>query len=205
MSFNSFDPLGDEEREWLRARPQRSNVRRMWFAVLVLVVILIGLWWLIFRGLFQGDELTKVPTPSTTISAQPPKSTPPAASSFSSAERRQISDAREALNAWGEFAVSGDLSKLGDTFWKEGLQYQKLVKEAPGLQSKNSGPPPYKFALTPSQVLDASGGQKIVRGTVKVSRPGERTQSFQWDVYLRRVPGSNPEQWRLWTVANTPK
>lgn len=198
MSFNSFDPLGDEEREWLRTRPPQSSVRRMWFAVLVLVVILIGLWWLIFRGLFQDDRLTKVPAPPTTVLHQP-------ATRFSAAEQRIIADGRRALAAWGEFAVSGDLGKLDGTFWKDGLQYQKLVKEAPDLKSKHAGPPPYKFTLTPSRVLDAPGGQKIVRGTVKVSRPGERTQSFQWDVYLRRVPGSNPEVWRLWTVANTPR
>jgi hypothetical protein len=176
----------------------------MWFAVLVLVVILIGLWWLIFRGLFQGDRLTKVPPPHTTISAQPPKTTQPAATHFSQAEQRMIADARSALGAWGEFAVSGDIGQLGDTFWKDGRQYQKLAEEAPALKSKHTGPPPYKFTLTPSRVVDAAAGQKIVRGTVKVSRPGERTQSFQWDVYLRPVPGSNPERWRLWTVANTP-
>ena len=203
MSFNSFDPLGDEEREWLRARPPRANVRRMWFAVLVLVVILIGLWWLIFRGLFQGDRLTKVPTPHTTAAA--PSKSSPATSRFSAADQRIIADAQRALGVWGEFAVSGDLGKLGDTFWKEGPQYQKLAKEAPALKAKHTGPPPYTFTLTPSRVLDAPGGQKIVRGTVKVSRPGERDQSFQWDVYLRRVPGSNPERWHLWTVANTPK
>jgi hypothetical protein len=205
VSFNSFDPLGDEEREWLRTRPPRSTVRRMWFAVLVLVVILIGLWWLIFRGLFQGDRLTKVPPPPTTIAAQPPKTTQPSASRFSTAERRVISDAQRALGAWGEFAVSGDLGKLGDTFWKDGLQYQKLVQEAPALRSKHAGPPPYTFTLTPSRVIKAPQGQELVRGTVKVSRAGERTQTFEWDVYLRPVPGSNPERWRLWTVANTPK
>jgi hypothetical protein len=202
VSFNSFDPLGDEEREWLRARPQRPNVRRMWFAVLVLVVILIGLWWLIFRGLFQGDRLTKVPTPQTTAAA-PPKTS--AAPGFSQADQRVIADTQRALAAWGEFAITGDLGKLGDTFWKDGPQYQELAKEASGLKSKHIGPPPYTFALTPSRVLDGPGGQKIVRGTVKVTRPGEQGQSFGWDVYMRKVPDSNPERWRLWTVADTPK
>jgi hypothetical protein len=202
VSFNSFDPLGDEEREWLRAKPPGPNVRRMWFAVLVLVVILIGLWWLIFRGLFQGDQLTKVPTPHTTVAA-PPKSS--AATGFSAADQRVIAGAQQALTAWGEFAVTGDLGKLGDTFWKEGPQYQELAKEAPALKSKHLGSPPYKFTLTPSRVLDASGGQKIARGTVNVTRPGEQEQTFHWDVYLRKAPGSNPEQWRLWTVADTPK
>jgi hypothetical protein len=206
VSFNSFDPLGDEEREWLRARPQRPNVRRLWFAVLVLVVILIGLWWLIFRGLFQGDELTKVPPPPTTGAAQATTTTSPAEGQFSPADQRLIADARRALADWGEFAISGNVDELKDTFWTDGLQYQKLAKEAPTLKSKNIGPPPYQFALTPSRVLDAQGrqppGQKIVRGTVRVTRQGERTQNFSWDIYMRRVP--NSETWRVWTVANTP-
>jgi hypothetical protein len=209
VSFNSFDPLGDEEREWLRARPQRPNVRRLWFAVAVLIVILIGLWWLIFRGLFQGDPLTKVPSPPTTVAAQPPTTAAPGGGRFAAADQRLIADARRGLAAWGEFAISGDLTKLDGTFWKDGLQYQKLAKEAPALRSKRTGPPPYQFALTPSRVQDARdrepSGQKIVRGTVRVTRPGERTQTFNWDVYLRRVPNSNPERWAIWTVANTPK
>ncbi|HEY2960605.1 MAG TPA: hypothetical protein VGM21_20740 [Actinomycetota bacterium] len=200
MSFNSFDPLGDED--WAGTRSSRPNVRRMWFAVLVLVVILIGLWWLIFRGLFQGDRLTKVPTPHTTVAA-PSQSSP--ATGFSAADQRVIGGAQRALTAWGDFAVTGDLAKLDDTFWKEGPQREELAKEASGLKSKHLGSPPYKFALAPSRVLGAPEGQKIVRGTVKVSRPGEQEQTFQWDVYMRKVPGSNPERWRLWTVADTPK
>jgi hypothetical protein len=199
VSFNSFDPLGDEE--WTGRGSSRSNVRRMWFAVIVLVVILIGLWWLIFRGLFQGDELTKVPSAPTTGAAKAPTTT----SRFSAADQRVIADAQRALDAWGEFAISGDLAKLGDTFQKDGLQYKRLVEESPELKRKNTGPPSYKFALTPSRVLDAPDNQKIVRGTVRVTRPGERAQSFKWDIYMRRVPESDPERWQLWTVANTPK
>src|SRR4029450_5806893 len=88
VSFNS-DPLGDDERGWLGGRQPRTNVRRMWFAVLVLIVILIGLWWLIFRGLFNDDKLTKVPSPSTTAAG--------GGGQFSAAEQRVIEDARRAL------------------------------------------------------------------------------------------------------------
>jgi hypothetical protein len=201
VSFNS-DPLGDDERGWLGGRQPRTNVRRMWFAVLVLIVILIGLWWLIFRGLFDDDPLTKVPSPSTTVTA-PATTAAGGGGQFSAADQRVIEDARRALTAWGEFAVTGDVGKLKDTFWTDGPQYQKLAKEAPALKSKNIGPPPYKFTLTPAQVMDAPGGMKIVRGTVRVTRPEEQTQTFRWDIYMKRVPESNPERWRLWTVAET--
>ena len=205
MSFNS-DPLGDpvskEDSRWLGGGSPRSNVRRMWLAVIVLVVILIGLWWLIFHGLFNDDQLTKVPSPPTTLASKAPGTTA-AGGQFSAADQRVIADARQAMAAWGEFAVSGDVEKLTGTFWTDGLQYQKLAKEAPGLKQKNTGPPPYQFALTPSRVTNAPGGMKIVRGTVRVTRPGEQAQTFRWDIYLKRVPGSNPERWRLWTVAET--
>jgi hypothetical protein len=205
---SSNDPLGEpvakEDSPWLGPR---SNVRRMWLAVIVLVVILVGLWWLIFKGLFSDDQLTKVPSPSTTLASKAPGTTtaPGGGGQFSAADQRVIADARRAMAAWGEFAISGDVGKLTSTFWTDGLQYQKLTKEAPGLKQKNTGPPPYQFTLTPSRVTNAPGGMKIVRGTVRVTRPGEQPQSFQWDIYLKRVPESNPEVWRLWTVAETPK
>jgi hypothetical protein len=207
VSFNS-DPLGDpvskEESPWLGGGGPKSNVRRMWLAVVVLVVILIGLWWLIFRGLFNDDQLTKVPSPSTTLASKAPGTTAAGGGAqFSAADQQVITDARRAMTAWGEFAISGDVKKLTSTFWTDGLQYQKLAKEAPGLKQKNAGPPPYQFTLTPSRVLNAPGGMKIVRGTVRVTRPDEQTQTFRWDTYMKRVPGSNPERWRLWTVAET--
>jgi hypothetical protein len=211
VSFNS-DPLGEpvskEDSPWLGGGgggSPRSNVRRMWFAVLVLIVILVGLWWLIFRGLFSDDKLTQVPSPSTTVAQAPASTAPGGGTQFSAADQRVIADARRAMTAWGEFAISGDLSKLTSTFWKDGLQYQKLTKEAPGLKQKDTGPPPYQFTLTPSRVSNAPGGMKIVRGTVRVTRPGEQPQTFKWDIYLKRVPESSPEVWRLWTVAETPK
>ena len=196
MSFNRFDPLGEgDEREWLRSRPPRSNLRRFWFIAIVLVVVLLGLWWAIFRGLFQGDTLSPIPSGTTAAAPAQPR--------FSDQDQQVVAGAQRALQAWGEFAVTGDLATLEDTFWKQGRQYQQLVKEVAGIRRRGAGPPPYQFTLTPRQVLPGPGAQRIVRGTVRMSRSGEATRSFQWDIYMQRVAGSGNQPWRLWTVDTT--
>lgn len=196
MSFNSFDPLGEgDEREWLRSRPPRSNLRRFWFVAIVLVVVLLGLWWLIFRGLFQGDQLSRIPSGTT--------ATAPAQPSFSDTGQQVIAGAQRALQAWGEFAVTGDLATLDETFWKQGRQYQQLSKEAAAIRKRGAGPPSYQFTLAPKQVLPGPGGQRIVRGSVRMSRTGETPRSFQWDVYMQRVSGGGSQPWKLWTVDTT--
>jgi len=200
VSFNSFDPLGEgDEREWLRSRPRRGNIRRFWFVAIVLVVVLLGLWWLVFRGLFRGDELHKIPS-GTTVAARPRGGAP---AQFSAEDQRVILGARRALAAWGEFAATGDLGKLDSTFWKQGLQYKELSTEVAGIRRRHAGPPPYQFTLTPAKVLPGPAGQRVVRGTVRMSRPGEATRSFQWDLYMQRAPGSGERPWRLWTVDTT--
>jgi len=196
VSFNRFDPLGEgDEREWLRSRPPRSNLRRFWFIAIVLVVVLLGLWWAIFRGLFQGDTLSPIPSGTTAAAPAQPR--------FSDQDQQVVAGAQRALQAWGEFAVTGDLATLEDTFWKQGRQYQQLVKEVAGIRRRGAGPPPYQFTLTPRQVLPGPGAQRIVRGTVRMSRSGEATRSFQWDIYMQRVAGSGNQPWRLWTVDTT--
>jgi hypothetical protein len=196
VSFNSFDPLGEgDEREWLRSRPPRRNLRRFWIAVAVLIVVLLGLWWIIFRGLFRGDTLSPIPA-GTTAAA-------PARPNFPAQDEQVVAGAQRALQAWGEFAVTGDLATLEDTFWKQGLQYQQLAKEARAIRRRGAGPPPYQFTLTPRQVLPGPGGQRIVRGSVRMSRSGEPTRSFQWDIYMQRARGSGNQPWRLWTVDTT--
>jgi hypothetical protein len=200
VSFNSFDPLGEgDERDWIRSRPPRSNIRRFWLLAILLVVILLLLWWIIFRGLFQGDKLS--PIPAATTRAAPATSQPP---KLSATDQRVVAGASSALTAWGRFAVSGDLSQLDDTFWKQGPQYKRLVTEVPSIRKRGAGPPPYQFTLTPKQLLPGPAGQRIVRGSVRMSRPGETTQSFSWDIYMRPVQGSGAgHPWRLWTVDTT--
>ena len=196
---NSFDPLGEGDgREWLHPRPPSSNIRRFWFLLVILVVVLLVLWWIIFRGLFQGDKPSQIPVATT--AAAPGTSQP---LKLSAEDAKVVAAAQSALTAWGKFAVSGDLSELDDTFWKQGPQYKRLATEVPGIRKRNAGPPPYQFTLTPRRLLPGPAGQRVVRGSVRMSRPGEPTQSFSWDIYMQRVPGAG-HPWRLWTVDTTP-
>jgi hypothetical protein len=176
---NQFDHLDDSEREWLRAS-RRSAARRSWLLIGILVVIALFLAWLTVDGL---PRLSREPTATTT------------------ADQRAIADGEQALTDWGEFAVTNDLATVKDTFWAEGPQYKQLEREAKQ-RKKPIGPPPYKMTMTGVQVLKPSDDQRVLRGRVQMTRPGERPQSFNWDVWLQVDPAAGG-RWRLWTVRDT--
>ena len=174
-----FDHLDDSEREWLRAS-RRSAARRSWLLIGILVVIALFLAWLTVDGL---PTLSRQPTATTT------------------ADQRVIADGEQALADWGEFAVTNDLETVKDTFWANGPQYQQLQREAKA-RKEPIGPPPYKMTMTGVQVLKPQENQRVLRGRVQMTRPGERPQSFNWDVWLQADPAAGG-RWRLWTVRDT--
>jgi hypothetical protein len=173
-----YDHLEESEREWLRSSRQRA-ARRTWLLIVVLVLIAIGLAWLTLDG---------------------PGAKPRAARPTLSADQRAMADGQAALDAWGRFAVSNQLADLRDTFWTNGPQYKQLAREEVE-RSKPLGPPAYTFTLSGTRVLAPSANQRVLRGHVRVTRPGEVVQGYDWDVWLRRDDASG--RWRLWTVANT--
>ncbi|MCI0687433.1 MAG: hypothetical protein L0Y54_09395, partial [Sporichthyaceae bacterium] len=117
-------------------------------------------------------------------------------------DARVTQDTQQALRDWGEFAATGDLREVKDSFWPDGLQYQKLESEAPRLLARHSGPPAYAFTLqSPFRIID-DGRDKILRGTVTLARPGSPTRRFRWDIYMRADPAMGG-RWRLLTVAET--
>jgi hypothetical protein len=176
---HQFDHLDDNEREWLRAS-RRSAARRSWLLIGVLVVVALFLAWLTVDGL---PKLTRQPTTTTT------------------ADQRAIADGERALADWGEFAVTNDLDTVKDTFWATGPQYKQLEQEAKA-RKKPIGPPPYKMTMTGVQVLKPRDDQRVLRGRVQMTRPGERPQSYNWDVWLQVDPAAGG-RWRLWTVRAT--
>lgn len=183
MSSGRFDPLDENEREWLRSS-RRARTRRAWLTATVAAIVVAALVWLIIHG---------VQSPGRTI---PPATTV-------SADSRLVSDARTALKDWGLFGATGDLRVVQSSFWPDGPQYKELQKEAPGLLKRHVGLPAYSFTLeTPFQII-TSGSYKIIRGTVATSRPGEPTHRYHWDIYLRQDPKLG-DRWRIWTVAETP-
>ena len=177
---NQFDHLDDSEREWLRAS-RRSAARRSWLLIGILVVIALFLAWLTVDGLPGGDG---------------------AATTTTTPDQRAIADGEQALADWGEFAVTNDLGTVKDTFWADGPQYKQLEREAKARKGKPIGPPPYKMTLTGVQVLKPGDDQRVLRGRVQMTRPGERPQSFNWDVWLRLDQAAGG-RWRLWTVRDT--
>jgi hypothetical protein len=173
--------LDDSEREWLRAS-RRSAARKSWLLIGVLVVAAIVLAWLTVDGLPGGDDATATTTP----------------------EQRIIADGEQALADWGEFAVSNNLSDVKESFWANGPQYKQLAKEAKERKGEPIGPPPYKMTMSEVKVIAPSNraDQRVLRGQVQMTRPGEEPQSFNWDVWLQLDKASDG-RWRLWTVRET--
>ena len=176
------DHLYASEREWLRSS-RRTAARRTWLLIGVLVVAAIVLAWLTVDGLPWGNR------------SGPTTTTP---------DERAIADGEKALADWGEFAVTNNLSDVKDSFWANGPQYKQLAKEAKERKGKAAGPPPYKMTMTGVQVIAPSDrvDQRVLRGQVQMTRPGEEPQSFNWDVWLQVDPAAGG-RWRLWTVRET--
>ena len=176
---DQFDHLDDNEREWLRAS-RRSAARRTWLLIGLLVVAAFILAWLTVDG--RPGQKRAAATTSTTP------------------DQRVIADGEKALADWGVFAVTNDLGTVKESFWDNGPQYKQLAEEAK--TRKKIGPPPYTMTMTGVRVLKPSEDQRILRGKVQMSRPGEELQTFNWDVWLKVDPAAGG-RWRLWTVGNT--
>jgi hypothetical protein len=187
VSSNRFDPLDENEREWLRSS-RRQRTRRAWASLAGVVVIIGLLVWLVVallpRGGGGGGGVT---TPVDT-----------------SVQAKLLADSRQALQDWGRFGVSGDLNLVKASFWPDGPQYKQLSREAPGLRQHPIGPPAYQFVLEEPVTVLAAGKDRLVRGLVKTTRQGLQTRSFRWDIYMRQDPSAGG-RWRVWTVANTPQ
>jgi hypothetical protein len=104
--------------------------------------------------------------------------------------------AQRALAAWGEFAVTGDLSLVVDTFDLNGPQYEQLIEETGSLLADPLGPPPYVFTMRDVELRRPRPQRVVLVGPVSISRAGEPEQTFRWRVHLR-WSGSD---WLLWTV-----
>jgi hypothetical protein len=175
------DHLDASEREWLRSS-RRTAARRTWLLIGLLVVAAILLAWLTVDGLPWGGG------------AQPTTTTP---------DQRVVADGEKALADWGHFAVSNNLSDIKDSFWTNGPQYKQLAKEAK--ERKPIEGPPYTMTMTDVKVIKPGDreDQRVLRGKVQMTRPGEKPQTFNWDVWLQLDPEAGG-RWRLWTVQDTP-
>jgi Calcineurin-like phosphoesterase len=180
-----FDYLDPGERQWLHAARRRRAARRARLLASVLVVVAV-----VLALLASGSPPPEVRAPAT-VPAAP------------SAEQLALRDGQLALDSWGRFAVSNDLRHLRGYFWRNGPQYQDLLRLAKLRAGQRPlGPPAYRFVLTRARVLVPSPDQRVLQGRVRVSRTGERPQSYRWNVWMRR-DSSSDGRWRLWTVEAT--
>jgi hypothetical protein len=140
-------------------------------------------------GPTTGPTSTAIPATASTAPADLP---PPANVELSDV----LPAAQAALEAWGEFAVGGELALLADTFDKEGPQYGQLVEESPTLLADPLGPPPYVFAMGDVELRHPRPPRVVLVGPVSISRPGEPEQRVRWRLHLR-WSGS---EWLLWTI-----
>jgi hypothetical protein len=175
---NRFDSIEESERVWLDAK-RRSAARRSWLLIGALVLVAVFLAWLTVDRLGGGQSVTT----TTTV------------------DQRAIADGQQALNDWGRFAVTNDLGVIKDSFWANGPQYKQLAKEAEA-RDKPLGGPAYTVTMSGVQVIDARADQRVLRGRVQLTRPGEVAQTYSWDVWMQRDDAAGG-RWRLWTVRET--
>jgi hypothetical protein len=177
-----YNYIGDDEELWLESK-RRAAARRSWLLIVVAIVVLvlaaILVAWL-WDTYGPGGQ---------------------AATTTTTAEQRALADGQQALADWGRFGVTGDLRTLKDSFWANGPQYKLLAKEAEK-HPKPIGPPAYTVKMTDVQVINARADERVLRGKVSFTRPGEAPQTYNWDVWMRRDDASGG-RWRLWTVRET--
>lgn len=182
-----------------------SQGLRVVLAVALLGALAGGLVW----ALRSGGEPTAGPSPvpagatvvpTETVGPTDPSTPTPPADTSSTAVEPDVADAvaaaTAALAAWGEFAVSKDLTDLAGWFAIDGPQYALLEAESeePG---DPLGPPPYEFVIEQIALETATQSEMVLRADLVFGRPGEPPQTFVWDIVMRNLDGG----WRLWTTA----
>ena len=103
---------------------------------------------------------------------------------------------REALTAWGQFAVTGRVGDLGDHFVAGGPQRRWLRAEAESIRATTSGGPSYSVTTGDIFTISVTPTDVVLRTEIEWARQGEATQAFSWDIHMRLVDG----RWQLLTV-----
>ena len=186
---------------------------RLLLAVLVVVGLGAGLGYVVLTNGEVGDPVPTLagtvpstaalsPGATVTLPAQAPSPT-----ATSAVPSRVVTTAtvtpplvvvalREALTAWGEFAVSGRVRDLGDHFVSGGPQRRKLRAEGESIRATTSGVPPYVVTTGDIFTISITPTDAVLRSEIEWARQGEQTQFFVWDIQMQLVDG----MWQLLTV-----
>lgn len=146
----------------------------------------------------ETSSTTKIPEPVVVSSSSLPAATASAGTQPTVGD--PWIDLEAALEAWGVFAVTGDLGAINTTFDRQGPQYAQLKAEAVELSSEPLGPPPYDFVMLDPEIVAESPTSVAYRGDVTVSRPDSPTTTGTWEVEMRWA--AKAKRWKLWTVAS---
>ena len=101
------------------------------------------------------------------------------------------------MSAWGQFAGTGDASRLDGYFDPSGPQYRQLAGEVERI--KATGATSGYEVESSGDVKRLSGDTAIVRAAVVWRRGAEPEQRWEWIIDLRRRGAS----WTVWTVRAT--
>ena len=100
-----------------------------------------------------------------------------------------------ALDAWSEFATTGDLAVLGSSFVSYGPQWRQFEAESFARQGLPDGEP-LRLEILEARMRRLDSTTATVWGRVEASRAGHISEVFGWDFDLVRDNGG----WRVWTV-----
>lgn len=140
-----------------------------------------------------GGDGSSTSSPDQTAAAS---STSTPATAAPSPETAVLEATDRALAAWGEFAVTGDLTLVSRLFVAHGPQLEQLRGEGAALLAEPLGPPPYVFELRDPVVTMEDPGEANLAAQVVMTRPGDPPQELDWRIHLHQIDGT----WQLRTV-----
>lgn len=103
-----------------------------------------------------------------------------------------------ALVAWGEFAVDGDLDHVRPYFVNDGPQFDQFLVDAEVIGDKPPGGEPLIFRMENPETYPNGENEWLFKGDVIGTRSGEKAQTFTWE--LRVIRQSDKEPWRVLSV-----
>lgn len=164
---------------------------RMWAVIALLAGLSVALAWAVMSRWSPADTMPV--DPANVDRATVPE--PSVASDAADVEAALV----EVLEAWGAFAVTGDLALLDGFVSPDGPRMRTFREEARALQADPPGPPNYRLTADPGRVRIITP-EAITDRTVTFRRPGEADQVFAWRLIFRFEQG----RWKLWSVTPAP-
>lgn len=181
--YDGYDDYDDEfDRE-----PQQSGSKRKLLFPVVAAILILGVLGFAASQFLGGDDKTPTVTDpdGEEVSAEP-------------APAEVIEAVNKALEAWGEFAVDGNLDHVRPYFVNDGPQFDQFLVDAEELGQNPPGGAPLKFEMQDPLTYHTKENEWVFRGAVTGTRPKDRDQSFSWELSVIRVNERDP--WRVHQV-----